>query len=392
MLVTMHQSIEASIPMTEAQFGSISSLFLLVYALMSLLGGYLADRVGRSRLIVVIVAVWSTTTWLSCYARTYHELLLMRALMGVSEGCYLPAASALITDYHRGPTRGLAVGLHLVGTVVGGAIGGWGGWLADHFTWHYAFAIVGIPSLLYCVPLLLLLRDPPREPVPVLPGSPGGPGGGLGRVIRPMLRAFLALLSNGRFLIAMLYWGLLGGVAYVVISWMPVYLQEHFGMTQGRAGVTTNASICIPQVLGLVAGGAWADRWSRTRVRARLYVPVIGLCAAIPGFFLAGHSALYLVTIATLALWGIGAGFSAANMMPTLCLICDPRYRATAFGVLNTASAVFGAVVIVWAGALRDRHIDLARYLPWVGASIALGVGLCLFMQPRAAPPAPLPS
>jgi len=386
MLVTMHQSIEASIPMTEAEFGSISSLFLVVYAAMSLLGGYLADRFGRSRLIIIIVAVWSTTTWLCCYARTYQELLIMRALMGVSEGCYLPAASALITDYHRGPTRGLAVGLHLVGTVVGGAIGGGGGWLAEHFGWNYAFAIVGIPSLLYCIPLLLLLRDPVREaPAPGAP-APGRRRPGFGAAVQDMLQAFGELLSNFRFLIAMIYWGILGGVAYVVISWMPVYLQEHFHVTQAAAGITTNSSICIPQVLGLMIGGAWADRWSRTNERGRLYVPVIGLCAAIPGFFLAGPSSLYLVTVATLALWGVGAGFSAANMMPTLCLICDSRYRATAFGVLNTASAIFGAVVIVWAGALRDRHVDLGRYLPLTGLAIAVGALLCLFMRPRAAP------
>jgi len=46
--------------------------------------------------------------------------------MGISEACYIPAALALIADYHRGPTRSLATGVHMSGIMVGAALGGLG--------------------------------------------------------------------------------------------------------------------------------------------------------------------------------------------------------------------------------------------------------------------------
>src|SRR5258707_786060 len=96
MLTTMRGSIKDAIPMTEAQFGLLTTVFLLVYAVLSPFAGFLGDRFGRSRVIIVSLLVWSFITWLTSQARTYEQLLATRALMGVSEACYIPGALALI--------------------------------------------------------------------------------------------------------------------------------------------------------------------------------------------------------------------------------------------------------------------------------------------------------
>ena len=101
--------------MSDAEFGLLTSVFLWVYGGLSPFAGFLADRFQRSRVIIVSVFVWSAVTLLTSQAKTLHQLLFTRALMGISEACYLPAALALITDYHRGSTRSLATGLHLSG-------------------------------------------------------------------------------------------------------------------------------------------------------------------------------------------------------------------------------------------------------------------------------------
>src|ERR1022692_570197 len=90
----------------------LTSAFLWVYAFLSPFAGFMADRFSRSRVIIISMMVWSAVTLLTSYAKTFPQLLAMRGLMGVSEACYLPAALALIMDYHRGATRSLAVGLH----------------------------------------------------------------------------------------------------------------------------------------------------------------------------------------------------------------------------------------------------------------------------------------
>ena len=85
MIVTMRSSIISSIPMTDAQFGLLTSIFLWIYGILSPFAGFLADRFKRSYVIIGSLFVWSVVTWMTGYATTYHELLVIRALMGISE-------------------------------------------------------------------------------------------------------------------------------------------------------------------------------------------------------------------------------------------------------------------------------------------------------------------
>src|SRR6186713_2134477 len=89
-ITTMRGSLTEAIPMTDAQFGLLTSVFLWVYGLLSPFAGFIADKFNRSRVIIVSLIVWSGVTWLTSHASTFNELLLTRALMGVSEACYIP--------------------------------------------------------------------------------------------------------------------------------------------------------------------------------------------------------------------------------------------------------------------------------------------------------------
>lgn len=100
-ITTMRESVIASVPMTEAQFGLLTSIFLWVYGIVSPTCGFLADRFSRNRVIFVSLLVWSGVTWLTGQAQTLEQLLWARAALGISQACYLPAALALIADHHR---------------------------------------------------------------------------------------------------------------------------------------------------------------------------------------------------------------------------------------------------------------------------------------------------
>src|SRR6185369_5085835 len=150
-------SLKDAIPMTEAQFGLLTTAFLLVYAGLSPFAGYLADRFHRSRVIIGSLFVWSLVTWLTASAKTYEQLLASRLLMGISEACYIPAALALVADYHRGATRSLATGILLGGVMVGSAMGGLGGWLAERHGWGFAFNLFGLVGIGFAIVLVFLL-------------------------------------------------------------------------------------------------------------------------------------------------------------------------------------------------------------------------------------------
>src|SRR5688500_11726224 len=69
MITTMRSSLKADINMSEAQFGMLTSGFLLVYGVLSPFAGFLADRFSRSRVIVWSLLIWSLITWLTAHAR-----------------------------------------------------------------------------------------------------------------------------------------------------------------------------------------------------------------------------------------------------------------------------------------------------------------------------------
>src|SRR4051794_17814313 len=87
-LITMRTSIKASIEMTDAQFGLLTTIFLVTYGLLSPLGGFVADKFNRSRIITFSLFAWSAATWLTAHATSLNELLFYRSLMGISEACY----------------------------------------------------------------------------------------------------------------------------------------------------------------------------------------------------------------------------------------------------------------------------------------------------------------
>src|SRR5436305_10716018 len=98
MLAAMKFSVMGDIPGigSEANWGFMLGQFKWVYAFLSPVGGYLADRFSRRLAICGSLFARSAVAWWTGHVATYGELLRARALMGVSEAFYLPAALALI--------------------------------------------------------------------------------------------------------------------------------------------------------------------------------------------------------------------------------------------------------------------------------------------------------
>jgi hypothetical protein len=131
----------------------------------------------------------------------------------------------------------------------------------------------------------------------------------------------------------------------------------------------------------VLAGGLWADRWSRTNPRARIFVPAIGLCLAVPGILLAAGTSVLAGAILGLVVFGLARAFTDSNLMPILCMISDPRYRATGYGVLNLVANIVGGLAIYAGGMLRDRHVDVSRVFQFGAAGMAVCVVLLLFVS-----------
>ncbi len=353
MITTMRGSIMNSIPMSESQFGLLTSLFLWVYGLLSPLAGYLADRFNRSRVIIGSLFVWSLVTWMTAYVSTFEELLLTRALMGISEACYIPAALALISDYHRGSSRSLATGIHMGGIMIGQSLGFVGGWLAEDRTWNYVFLAFGIIGIVYAILLTFSLKD--RKEDTTVENTISETTSAIG-----LKEAIKVLFSNRGYWLALTFWGIAGVVTWMIVGWLPTYYQEHFGLTQSVAGVYATAYFHPASLFGVLVGGYLADRFSRQNPKGRILIPMIGLIIAAPAVFIAASTSVFGLAIAGFTIYAFTRTFLDANMMPILCMIVDRRYRATGYGIINMLSCIIGGIGIYAGGAVRDAHLDLS--------------------------------
>jgi MFS family permease len=360
----------------EANWGAILALFKWVYAFLSPIGGYLADRYSRRHVIVGSLVVWSSVTWATGHVATYEQLLVTRALMGISEAFYIPAALALIADYHAGHTRSRAVGLHQMGIYMGVIIGGFGGYAADHPTlgWRWAFEACGLVGIAYALPLFLLLRNPTR------------PAGSHGMSRVSPAGAVRELAGNGSFLLLVLYFTLPALAGWIVRDWMPAILKAEFEIGQGLAGVSATLYWQTAAMVGAVVGGWLADRWMRKSPRGRIFVSAIGMSLIVPAMFGVGYApqtGLLWVAVAFLILFGIGWGFFDSNNMPILCQIARPELRATGYGIMNLVSISCGGFADWGFGLLRDHHVPLLGIFGIFASAAMLSAVLVLLIRPR---------
>lgn len=376
MIATMRESLVSAIPMTDAQFGLLTSVFLWVYGLCSPFAGFIADRFRKSYVIIGSLFVWSGVTWLTGHATTFEQLLFARALMGVSEAFYIPAALAMIVEYHKGSTRSLAVGLHLAGTTVGQSLGFLGGWIAEKSTWNHAFNIFGVIGVLYSAVLICTLRDAPKSANVNQGVNPGEKA--------PAIRftdAIKNIFSKKSFIYLLLFWCLIGIVGWLVIGWLPTYYKDHFQLSQSLAGVYATAYLYPASILGLIGGGLWADKWTRTNPYARILVPMIGLDIAAPCIFMASYMNILIVAVVFFMIYAFLKMFVDSNLMPVLCMLIDERYSATGYGILNMLATIVGGIGIYAAGALRDSNINLGIVYQSASLCIVLCVVLLLLIK-----------
>ncbi len=371
-LTTMRSSLKEAIPMTDAQFGLLTTVFLVVYAIASPFAGFLADRLSRSRVILASLLAWSLVTLATAWVTTYDQLLLSRVALAIAQAACMPASVALIVDYHRGSTRSIASGLLLSGAMTGGALAGFGGWFADRHDWTYAYQVFGWIGLGHAVLVLLFLKDltAPAGPLAQAPGV-------------SLRDAFAHLFTNRSYLLVLGYACTLGVVGWSIIGWMPTFMKERFAMSQGEAGFTTTITLNAAALVGMLVGGAWAGRWSRKDPRAPVLVSIIGLALAAPAILLLSSTSVLYVALGALAFYGCCRNFSDANAMPVLCLYVDPRYRATSWGVSTLFSSFVGGLGIYAAGWVRDTQIDPGRMFQFAFVSMVLCAGLLAVLARR---------
>jgi MFS transporter, Spinster family, sphingosine-1-phosphate transporter len=375
MVSTIRASIRADIPSiaNDQDFGTLMAVFMGVYAFLSPVGGFVADKLNRRWTVIGSLGVWSAVTWATGQATTYSQMLCFRALMGISEAFYIPAALALIADFHTGNTRARAVGVHQSGIYAGLALGGIGGYIAQTSSWRNCFTWFGVAGVIYSGILMLTLRDAPK-----IAGETGPRKNSV--TVGDTLRA---LWSQTAFWILVVYFTLPAIAGWVTKNWLPTYLADTFQLKEGPAGLSATGYIQLASFAGVLLGGVVADLWMRATPRGRIYTSALGVLLLVPALLGLGYAWGLGVAIAAMILFGIGWGFFDCNNMPILCQIARPEHRATGYGCMNFVSISVGAGATVLLGWMRDHGIKFSVAFAVSAAVALLSAGLILLVRPR---------
>ena len=393
------QAISSVLPLLEKNFGFnkvqlglIGSAFAWVYAAAAPGAGLAADRFSRKRLLVAALIVWSLVTFATAGCNRFSFFLLVRALTGLGEAFYFPAAMALISDYHSAVTRSRAMSWHQSAVYAGTILGSWtAAVLAERAGWHLPFLLFGPVGILLALFLSWQLREPQRgasEPAPVAPGTTAASPLSVVETLQAIFRAPAAVLLMGAFICA-------NFVAVMLLTWMPAFLVEEFHYTLGAAGLTGTLYIHLASAVAVPIAGSLADRLVRRWRAGRMAIQALGLILGAGFALLIGQTGSIGTLLVAMTCFGLCKGFYDSGIFASLYDVIDPRARGSAAGLINTFGWAGGALGPVFVGLAckyggpSAQAASMSAAIAWGGlfylaGAACLAAAMWLFVKPRA--------
>lgn len=338
MVYSMLPALEKDLGFSPVALAWIGTLFLWSYTPALPLAGMLADRIRRDRILLVSLILWSAATAGCGLAQSPSAFLFWRVIMGLTEALYYPTAMALIASHYPDSQRSRVLGIHQSAQYAGGILGGWyGGWAADNTGWRSAFLIAGACGIAFSP---VLQRGLPASPPPTSPDrSP----------VRPAL-----LFQSVPLLLLAATFSAYCSMQWIFLAWFPTLLQDRFRLSMTDSGLYSTLSVQSTLIVGILAGGALADRLRSRFPSARLRVTAAGAFFCAPFAYLAFSSPSLTVALAASAGFGLFAGGLSANAFSAAFDLVDPRLRGLASGLLNMCGGFASGGMILTAGILRN--------------------------------------
>jgi MFS family permease len=382
--------LEREMDLTPVQLGLLGSAFAWVYGLCAPLAGMIIDRVRRKTAIIGGLHAWSLICMATVLSTNFRHLLFWRAAEGLGETFYYPASMSLISDYHGANTRSRAMGLHQTSVYMGTIGGGFfAGLIGQYYGWRWSFIVFGGLGVLLGLVLSRFLVEPTRGAADVADAT--GAHAAAVEGARLSLPAFLRLVARTPTLLCLMGAFMCANfVAVVLLSWMPKFLYDKFGMGLAMAGLTATIFVQLASMAGAPIGGWLADTLRRRTPRGRMAVQMIGVFGGAPFVVLCGLTSSVGTLIVALTCWGFFKGLYDANIFASVFDVVRPEARGTAAGFMNAIGWLAGggsAPVVIGIIAQRESlglAIALASTV-YVAAGVLLLTGIAFFVTRDAA-------
>lgn len=354
--------------LSDTQLGWLNTAFTILYGIVGLPLGRLADRVSRKKLLAGGIAVWAMLTAATRWVFSYPFLVFTRLGVGVGEAAAAPTATSWIGDLYPPERRARPLALFMLGVPVGGALSYFfSGAIAQRLGWRAAMVVAAAPALLL-IPLLLMLREPERGDSENS-ASPGASATSIGQVLR--IPAFWWIALSGALVNFNLY-----GIAL----FFPALFGRIHHMNVARAGSTMGFIYAVGGVLGGWIAGMLGDHVAQGG-RGRMKIAAVAALLAAPLSYFGirqGYGALALaIPLLTLAygLLNMYYGLVYAAIQDIVAPALRGTTMAIYFLVMYLSGASWGTVII---GKMSDHFALQAAHLAGLAKinEAARGIGL----------------
>ena len=364
--------------LSRTQIGLVFSAFAYPYLVFQIIGGWVSDRFGTRRTLIVCGLIWACADILMGLSGGLMSLLAARVLLGLGEGATFPAATAAMSRWVTKARRGFAQGITHAFARIGNALApGVIVVIMTNYGWRASFFVCACFAVAWVVAWALTFTEKPAdhpritaEEVAALP------------IIKSKAAQVPWLRLARRMAPVTLVYFCYGWNLWLFLSWIPQYFLHSYDMQIGKSALFASG-VFFAGVVGDTLGGLVTDRLLKTTGNLQLARSVmVAICMLLTALSLLP---LLFVHDRYVSLACLAAGFFFAEMTigPMWAVPMDiaTDLCGTASGMMNTGSALAAIISPVVGGYIIDRTGNWE--LPFAGTMILMLVGAVMTFRMR---------
>jgi ACS family D-galactonate transporter-like MFS transporter len=361
--------------LTDLDRGLLNSAFFWSYAALQIPTGWIVDRYGVKYPYAISFVIWCLASAATGMAHTIVALTTLRVITGAGEAIVTPASYRWMRNNFKENESGLAVGVYMLGTKIGPAIGApLAVWLIQLYNWPLMFYILGLAGLLWLVPWFMLVKsDRPKDSEAV--------GRAKKAAAIPLANIFASPVVWGTIIINFCY----NYFVFFCMTWMPAYLVERRHLSLSKMGLYTFFSFSGIAIVALLAGWA-ADlmiKRGMDAVKVRKAFVVGGFAIACTQLLGATASSLNVALFwAVVSLSGLGLATANHLALCRLTLIPAGAVGLVA-GIQNVSTSIAGIVSPLLSGWLKQTTGGYTAPMQVIFFFLVLGGVTCIVLLRR---------
>ena len=378
--------IKKELVLTDSQVGLMGGLaFAMVYSTLSIPIAWLADRSSRRSIIAWSLGLWSAFTAICGLATSFWQLFAARVGVGIGEAGGVAPSYSILSDYFPKEQRARALSIYSLGIPLGSGAGLlFGGLIAAHLDWRYAFMIVGAAGLVLAPLLRATVKDPPRGGWTAATAT--APAAAAPAIKAPPFRVVLGTVARKKTFWLMAFGAAFSSMCgYGVAFWLPSYFQRSMHLSLSDTSWYLGAITFFGGCLGIIGGGMVADKLGARSKSAYPRIPAIAFLLALPCFLVALNTSSLSILFPILL---IPTALNLVWLGPILTAVqhlVPAQMRTTASAMFLLINNLLGiAVGYYYFGAMSDALLptygaDSLRYALCTGAAF-YAVAAILFL------------